>query len=146
MPLRYTEKNDPSGFLAIHRQDINMVLSQAPSLKAKKKLVHILKGTIDRMIDIDWELQDLEYELFREQYEAWDPSIPNWLNNTYPEWYLFFRDNIISRIFAVISVDNMADEAIAKDMCLLDKHNERQRKDEELNRFEEELRMIDEIK
>lgn len=115
-------------------------------MKAKKKLVRILKGTIDRTIDIDWELQDLEYELFREQYEAWDPNLPNWLNNTYPEWYLFFRDNIISQIFAVINVDNMTDQAIAKDMCLLDEYNERQRKNEELNRLEEDLRMMDEIK
>lgn len=45
MPLNYTEKNDPSGFLAIHRLKINWVLQQVP-MDVKKKIVRILKNTI----------------------------------------------------------------------------------------------------
>lgn len=140
MPLHFTSKNDPSGFLALYRTEINSVLSQVP-MNTKKKLIQILRDTIDEKCILSYELDDLEYELFPEEYAENDDN--------YPQWYLDFRNQIVWKIFDQKSiiytdvVNSYYDEAHAKDLYNLEEYNRRKEKQ---RRLSEEFRIIDECK
>ena len=107
----HIKKDNLRDILVLYRSDINPVLSQVP-LKVKKKFVRILESVIDGISwdDIDWELQDLEHELFPEQYKAWDPNLPNYWNNTYPEWKDIHEK--MEKISRELEINNQLDEEI----------------------------------
>ena len=141
-----TQNTDSQDYLSLYKEDIDFVLSQV-SADVKERLIHILERTIQSKTVLEDAMEDLEYELFPKEYEAWPEDLPILWNPTYPDWYLFFRDHIVLQIFKQLTMDDWCNlgEIAAETNNLIKTYNddlEKKRKQEEWDKELDELDSI----